>query len=72
MTKRAMATVTRVADNKEDNGKAGQGNGNSDKGVGQETAMATKRAMATATRVVGEEEVDGNKEGKGKSDEGGG
>ncbi len=37
-----------------------EGNGDSNEGGGQVTAMAMKRAMATATRVVGDEEGNGN------------
>ncbi len=55
-TKRVMATMTRVASDKE-----GYGNGN--KGGRQATAM---RAMAAMTTVVG------NNEGNGNGDEGGG
>jgi hypothetical protein len=51
----------RVPGNKEGNGEGGKGNDSSDKGVGQETAMATKRAMVTATRVAGDKECNGNK-----------
>jgi hypothetical protein len=46
----------RVAGNEEGNGEGGKGNGDSDKGVRQWTALATKWAMATATRVVCKEE----------------
>ncbi len=50
------ATAMRVAGNKEGNGEGGKGNGDSDKGVRQGTALAMKWAMATATRVAGKEE----------------
>jgi hypothetical protein len=46
----------RVAGNKEGYGEGGKGNGDSNKGVRQGTALATKWAMAAATRVAGEEE----------------
>jgi hypothetical protein len=51
----------RVAGNEEGNGEGGKGNGYSDKGVRQGTALATKWAMATATRVAGEEESERRK-----------
>ncbi len=51
----------RVAGNEERNGEGGKGNGDSDKGVRQGTALATKWAMATATRVAGEEESERRK-----------
>ncbi len=50
------AAAMRVAGNKEGNGEGSKGNGDSNKGVRQGTALATKWAMATATRVAGEEE----------------
>jgi hypothetical protein len=46
----------RMAGNKEGNGGCGKGNGDSNKGVRQGTALATKWAMATAARVPGKEE----------------
>jgi hypothetical protein len=49
-TKRAIATVTRVASNN-------KGNGNSNKGGGQVTET---RAMAAAMTVVGKDEGGGN------------
>ncbi len=55
------AMATRVAGNKEGNGEGGKGNGDSDKGVRQGTALAMKWAMATATRVAGEEESERSK-----------
>ncbi len=55
MTKRAMATAKRVASNN-------KGDGNSDEGGGQATAM---RAILAVTTVVGKDE--GNSDG----DEGG-
>ncbi len=55
-TKRAMATVSRVASNN-------KSDGNSDKGCRQVTAT---RAMAVATTVVGKDEDGGD------GDEGGG
>jgi hypothetical protein len=51
----------RMAGNEEGNGEGGKGNGDSNKGVRQGTALATKWAMATATRVVGEEESERHK-----------
>jgi hypothetical protein len=50
------AMAMRVVGNEEGNGEGSNGNGDSDKGVRQGTALATKWAMATATRVAGEEE----------------
>ncbi len=50
---RAMATVMRVAGNKE--GKGGKGDGDSNNGGGQVTATAMQRAMATVTRVADEQ-----------------
>ncbi len=56
-TKRAMATVTRVASNN-------KGNCNSNEGGGQATAM---KAMVAAMTVVGEDEGNGNdNEGNGQ------
>jgi hypothetical protein len=46
---RAIATATRVAGDKDSNGKGGKGNGDGNKGVRQGTATATKRAMWTVT-----------------------
>ncbi len=51
------ATAMRVAGNKEGNGEGGKGNGDSNKGVRQGTALATKWAMVTVTRVAGKEEA---------------
>jgi hypothetical protein len=50
-----------------------EGDGNSNNGVRQETAMATMRAIGAATRVVGNKEGKGGKGGKGQgySEEGG-
>ncbi len=50
------ATAMRMAGNKEGNGEGGKGNGDSDKGVRQGTALVTKWAIGTATRVAGKEE----------------
>jgi hypothetical protein len=47
-TKRAMATMTRVAGQEEGNDNGGKSDGNGDKGGGQATAT---RAMVT--RVIG-------------------
>ncbi len=52
---------TRVAGDKDGNGEGGKGDGHSDKGVRQGTALATKWAMATATRVAGKEESERGK-----------
>ncbi len=52
---RVMATVMRVAGNKEDNGDSGKSDGNGDKGGRRATATATKRVMVMATRVGGKQ-----------------
>ncbi len=59
-TKRTISTATRVAGDNEGIGKGSKGDGDSNKGVGQQTATVTKRAMATVTRVVGDKEGNGN------------
>jgi hypothetical protein len=48
VTKRVMATATRVAEDKQ--GEASKGDGDGDKGVRQGMVSAKKRAMATAQR----------------------
>jgi hypothetical protein len=58
----------RVVGDEEGNGEDGKGDGDSDKGVRQGTALATKWAMATATRVAGREESERGK-GYGGDDE---
>ncbi len=63
--KRAMATSTRVVDDKESDN-------NGDKGVGRGTVTATERAMMTAMRVAGNKEGKGAKEGNGNSNKGSG
>jgi hypothetical protein len=55
------AMAMRVVGNKEGNGEGGKGNGDSNKGVRQGTALATKWAMATVTRAAGKEESEGGK-----------
>jgi hypothetical protein len=53
----AMATVTRVAGDKECDG--GKSDGDDEKGCGRATATAPKREVAAATRAAGDEEGDG-------------
>jgi hypothetical protein len=50
------AMAIRVVGDNKGNGEGSKGNGGSNKGVRQRTALATKWAMATATRVTGKEE----------------
>jgi hypothetical protein len=79
VTKRAMVLVTRVACNKEGDGKGCKSNSN--EGGGQATAMramaiatvkAIMQAMATATRVVGDKKGNGvGGKGNGVGDKGG-
>ena len=52
----AMATVTRVAGDKECDG--GKSDGDDEKGCGRATATAPKREVAAATRAAGDEEGD--------------
>jgi hypothetical protein len=56
VTKRAIATATKVASDDKGNGNGGKSVGDSDKGGGQ----ATTRAMAAATAVVGNNEGNSN------------
>jgi hypothetical protein len=60
VTKRAIATATRVASNDDGNGNGGKSDGNGDKGAGQ----ATTRVMAAATTVAAMR-VASNKKGEG-------
>ncbi len=50
-----MATVMRVAGDKEGNCDGGKSDGDGNKGGGRATATATKRVMVMATRVGGKQ-----------------